>query len=100
MKPARALRPWELVGRVAAALFGVWAATWALASAAVAALVALGMEFHDAEQGVLMLALLGMLGLFLWAFTARSLWRLWLALLSATALGWAMAWLIQRAIVS
>lgn len=100
MKPSRAPRSWDIVGRVAAALLGAWAATWAVASAAVAALVALGVAYHDAEHGVLMLALLGMLGLFLWAFTARSLWRLWLALLAATALGFALAWLIQRVTVS
>lgn len=38
----------------------------------VAALVGLGVDYEDAEMGVLMLAFLVFLGLFLWSFAAAG----------------------------
>jgi hypothetical protein len=45
--------------------------------------VALGVDFHEAETGVLMLAFLVFLYMFLWAFVAKSLVRVWAVLAGA-----------------
>lgn len=46
----------------------------------VAGLVALGVDFHEAKTALLLLAFLVFLPLFLWAFAAASLARVWAAL--------------------
>ena len=66
----------------------------------VLALVGLGVEYHDAEMGVLMLAFLVFLGLFLWSFAATSIARVWVVLAGGAALLFTAAWAIQRAILS
>jgi hypothetical protein len=88
------------VGRVLAGIFGAYAFAWGFAAAGVAALVGLGAEFHDAEMGVLMLAFLLFLCMFLWSFAAASLVRVWAVLAGGAALQFAAAWAIQRAILA
>jgi hypothetical protein len=95
-----AAHPVHVVARVVAGIFGSYAFTWGLAAAGVAALVGLGVDYHDAEAGVLMLALLVFLGLFIWSFAANSLWRVWAVLAGGAALWFTAAWAIQRAILS
>ncbi|MCU0763661.1 MAG: iron uptake protein [Hydrogenophaga sp.] len=90
----------EIVARVTAGVFGAYAFTWGFAAAGVAALVAVGVDFHDAEMGVLMIAFLVFLGLFLWSFAAASLPRVWAVLVGGAALLFTAAWAIQRAILS
>lgn len=68
------------LSRIAAALFGGYAFTWGFAALGIAGLVALGVEFHEAETGVLMLTFLVFLCMFLWSFAARSLVRVWAVL--------------------
>ena len=97
---ATTLRWPAIAARVLAGVFGSYAFTWGFAAAGVAALVGLGVEYHDAEMGVLMLAFLVFLGLFLWTFAARSLLRVWLVLLGGSALLFTAAWAIQRAILA
>jgi hypothetical protein len=89
-----------ITARVIAGVFGSYAFTWGFAATSVAALVGLGVDYHDAEMGVLMLAFLLFLGLFLWAFAARSLLRVWLVLVGGSALFFTAAWFIQRAILA
>ncbi|NWF46856.1 iron uptake protein [Hydrogenophaga sp. D2P1] len=89
-----------ITARVAAGVFGGYAFTWGFAAAGVAALVGLGVEYHDAETGVLMLAFLLFLGLFLWSFTATSLLHVWTVLAGGAALLFTAAWAIQRAILA
>jgi hypothetical protein len=88
------------VSRVLAGIFGAYAFAWGFVAAGVAALVGLGAEFHDAEIGVLMLAFLLFLCLFLWSFVAASLVRVWAVLAGGAALQFAAAWAIQRAILA
>ena len=97
---ATTLRWPAITARVLVGVFGSYAFTWGFAAAGVAALVGLGVEYHDAEMGVLMLAFLVFLGLFLWTFAARSLLRVWLVLLGGSVLLFTAAWAIQRAILA
>ena len=94
------LTPAHIAARVTAGIFGAYAFTWGFAAAGVAALVGLGVDYHDAEVGVLMLAFLVFLGLFLWSFAAASLTRVWVVLAGGAALLFTAAWAIQRAILS
>lgn len=95
-----ALTPAHIVARVTAGIFGSYTFTWGFAAAGVAALVGLGVEYHDAEMGVLMLAFLVFLGLFLWSFAAASIARVWAVLAGGAALMFTAAWAIQRAVLS
>ena len=97
---AKSLRWPQVTARVTAGIFGAYAFTWGFAAAGVAALVGLGVEYHDAEMGVLMLAFLIFLGLFLWSFAAASIARVWTVLGVGAALLFTAAWAIQRAILS
>lgn len=94
------LTPAHIAGRITAGVFGSYAFTWGFAAAGVAALVGLGVAYHDAEMGVLMLAFLVFLGLFLWSFAAASLVRVWVVLAGGAALLFTLAWVIQRAILA
>ncbi|NBD21254.1 iron uptake protein [Aquabacterium fontiphilum] len=67
--------------RVAAAVLGGYAFTWGFSGFAIAAMVAMGLSFHDAEAGALIVAWLVFLGVFLWSFAAASLARVGLVLL-------------------
>jgi hypothetical protein len=97
---AKSLRWPQVTARVTAGVFGAYAFTWGFAAAGVAALVGLGVGYHDAEMGVLMLAFLIFLGLFLWSFAAASIVRVWAVLGVGAALLFTAAWAIQRAILS
>jgi len=83
-----------LFHRLVAALLGGYAFTWGFTALGVAALVALGVDFHEAETALLLLAFLVFLVLFLWAFAATQLTRVWAVLgggalcMTAAALGW------------
>jgi hypothetical protein len=70
----------DIVSRIAASVFGGYIFTWGVTVFGIAALVALGVDFHDAEMGIFMLALLVFLGMFLWSFAASSVLRVWLVL--------------------
>ena len=67
--------------------------TWGFTTLGVTGLVALGVDFHEAETALLLLAFLVFLPLFLWAFAAPSLARVWAllgggaVLMGAAALG-------------
>lgn len=81
MQPA-----WSICLRVAAAIVGGYAFTWGFAALAIAALVAMGMGFHDAEAGAHMVAWLVFLVAFLWSFAAASLPRVGLVLIGGALL--------------
>lgn len=88
------------LSRIGAALLGGYAFTWGFASLGIAALVAFGVDFHEAETGVMLLAFLLFTGLFLWAYAAASLARVWAVLAGGGALMTAAAWLLQRALLT
>jgi hypothetical protein len=87
------------LSRIAAALFGGYAFTWGFTALGIASLVALGIDFHEAETGVLMLAFLVFLGVFLWAFATASLLRVWTILAGGSAAMLGTAWALQHALL-
>ncbi len=84
--------------RLAAALLGGYAFTRGLVALGVAGLVALGWDFHEAETAMLLLAFLLFLPLFLWAFAAASLARVWIVLVGGAGLMTTAAWGLQWAL--
>jgi hypothetical protein len=90
---------WFTINRIAAALVGGYAFTWGFTAFGIAALVALGVDFHAAETGVLLVAFLVFLGLFLWAFATASVLRAWLLLGGGGLLMTGIAWALQRALL-
>jgi len=71
---------WPIASRIFVSLVGGYLFTWGLIAVVIAALVPLGVEFHDVEMGMLMLGLLLYLSLFLWGMASNKLIRLWLVL--------------------
>lgn len=86
--------------RVVSAVLGAYAFTWGFTAFGIAGLAALGVDFHDAEMAMMILAFLLLLGLFLWAFAAASLTRVWVVLGGGAVLMSAAAWVLQRASLS
>lgn len=73
-----------VANRVAAALVGGYAFTWGVVALGMTVLVALGVDYHEAEMAMMLLAFLVFLTVFLWAFAAESMPRVW-ALLAGGA---------------
>lgn len=88
------------LSRLLAALLGGYAFTWGFTALALAGLVALGVDFHEAETGVLLLAFVVFLALFLWAFAARRPARVWAVLGGGALVMTAAAWGLQRSLLS
>jgi hypothetical protein len=88
---------WSTISsHVLAGIFGGYAFTWGLVALGVSGLVALGVDYHEAETAMLLLAFLIFLPLFLWAFTVTSLGRVWGVLGGGAVLMSATAWGLQR----
>jgi hypothetical protein len=85
----------QLALRIAAAALGGYAFCWGFIALCIAGLFAVGMQFHDAEHLASMLTLLLYLVVFLWAFVARSLARVWAVLVGSGALMAGAASLVQ-----
>ncbi len=85
--------------RIAAAVLGGYAFTWGFMALGMAGLFALGLEFHDAESLSAIVGILLYLAVFLWAFAARSLRRVWLVLAGGGALMAGAASLVQWGLV-
>lgn len=90
----------HITGRVAAALLGGYAFTWGFTAFGIAGLVALGGDYHEAETGVLLLAFLVFLGMFLWSFAAASLTRVWMVLAGGALLMSAAASALQHSLIA
>ncbi|WP_138519059.1 iron uptake protein [Limnobacter alexandrii] len=89
-----------LINRILCSLLGGYAFTWGFSSLGIAGLAALGVDFHEAETGVLMLAFLVFLSVFLWAFASHSVARVWAVLAGGGAVMTLSAWLIQQNMLS
>jgi hypothetical protein len=89
----------SIVNRIAAALLGGYAFTWGFAAFGIAALVAAGMDFEEAEHATLLLVFLVFLPAFLWAFAGRSLARIWTVLAGGGAVMALAAWFLQRSLL-
>jgi hypothetical protein len=87
------------LSRIAAAAFGGYAFTWGFTTLGIAGLVALGVEYHDAEAGTLILAFLVFLGMFLWAFAAASLVRVWVVMAVGTIVMIGAGLALQQALI-
>lgn len=90
---------WVTLNRIAASLVGGYAFTWGFTALGIAGLVALGLDFHEAETGVLLVAFLVFLSIFLWAFATASVLRVWVLLGGGGLLLTTAAWALQRALL-
>jgi hypothetical protein len=90
----------EITLRTAAAILGGWVFTWGFVACGTAALVGLGVEFHDAEMAMQMLGLLLFLAGFLWSFAARSVLRVCAVCAGGAVLLNTAALLLQRNLLS
>jgi hypothetical protein len=89
-----------IAARIAAALLGGYVFTWGFTALGIAGLAASGVDFHEAETALMLLAFLVYLPLFLWAFSAARLARVWLVLGGGAVLMTAAAWALQLVLVS
>ncbi|MBX3664906.1 MAG: iron uptake protein [Burkholderiales bacterium] len=87
-----------MLSRIVAALLGGYVFCWGFAALGMAIQSAFDINFHDAEHGMMLVVFLVYLGVFLWAFVAKSLRRVWAVLAGGGALMTAAAWAIQRAL--
>lgn len=85
--------------RIAAATLGGYVFTWGFIALGVSLLFAAGMPFHDAESLSVMIGFLVFLGVFLWAFVARSLRRVWAVLAGFGLLMAGTASLVQHLLI-
>src|SRR6218665_1915035 len=90
----------QIAVRTATALLGGYAFSWGFIAFGMALFFTLGMEFHDAESLASILGLLFFLGNFLWAFSARRLWPVWLVLFCMRAVIALAATLLQARLVA
>jgi hypothetical protein len=86
--------------RTVAAILGGWLFTWGFVACGAAALVGLGVAFHDAEMAMLMLGLLLFLTLFLWVFATHSVVRVCCVVVGGAVFFNVAALLLQRAILT
>lgn len=88
-----------MVNRIVVSLLGGYVFTWGFTAFGMAGLVALGVNFHEAETTMMLLAILLYLPLFLWAFASPHLSRVWIIIVGGAALMLALAWAIQQMIL-
>lgn len=90
----------NIASRIAASLIGGYVFTWGFTALGIAGLVAMSVDFHEAETGMQMLAFLAFLTVFLWAFATASLVRLWVVLAGGGMLMAVAAWALQRVVLA
>jgi len=89
----------QIVARTVAGIGGGWAFTWGFVSLLIAAAVALGADFHEAETSAKLLAFPVYLALLLWAFAASSALRVAAVLAGGAGVMTGMAWALQRSMI-
>jgi hypothetical protein len=94
-----AVHTFIIISRIVASLFGGYTFTWGFTVLGIAGLVVLGVDFHEAETGMYMLALLVFLGVFLWTFATTSLLRVWAVLVGGGTAMAGVAWALQRTLI-
>lgn len=90
---------WRGAHLAAASVLGGYAFTWGFAAFGIAALVALGVDFHEAETGVLIVAFVVFLAAFIWSFSASTIARIWAILVGGGAVMASLAWLLQKLVL-
>ncbi|MGM8226661.1 iron uptake protein [Cellvibrio sp. ARAG 10.3] len=88
-----------VINRVAAALLGGYGFIWGFCALGIAAFAALGVSFHEAETGVMLVAFLLFLGLFLWTFAAKSMVKVWVVFVGGAVVMTGAALTIQHFLV-
>ncbi|WAC71196.1 iron uptake protein [Roseateles sp. SL47] len=88
-----------LILRIGAAVGGGYVFSWGFVALLIAGAYAAGMSFHDAEHLSAMVGMLVFLVVFLWAFAARSVARVWAVLLVGAGVMAGAAALVQHALV-
>jgi hypothetical protein len=88
----------HVVSRLCAGVVGSYAFTWGFIALVAAALLSLGVEFHEATDLAWMLGLLVYLVAFCFAFIAGSLPRVWLVLGGGGALMTLVGWWLSRSL--
>lgn len=88
-----------IINRIAAGILGGYAFTWGFCAIGIAGLAAMGVSFHAAEHGVMLLAFLLFLCLFLWSFAAKNMLKVWVILAGGAAVMTGVALLLQRSLV-
>ncbi|MEN0035522.1 MAG: iron uptake protein [Cellvibrio sp.] len=86
----------HIVGRIGAAILGGYAFVWGAIALLHASLYALGMPFHDAEHLSSIIGFLLYLTVFLWAFAAQNMTKVWLIFVGGGLVMTASASLIQH----
>jgi hypothetical protein len=86
----------SIVSRVAAAIFGGYAFVWGFTTLLIALALALRLPYGDAQTTAYLLAFLLFLAVFLWAFTARRVAKVWAVLAGGGATMTTLAWLLTR----
>ncbi|MET0547287.1 MAG: hypothetical protein ABWZ40_13355 [Caulobacterales bacterium] len=89
-----AVKPREILSRIAAGVFGGYAFMWGFAMLCVAVGVFAGVDYDEALTFAYLLAFLVYLTAFCWAFAEASLTRVWIVLAGGGALMTGAAWLI------
>jgi hypothetical protein len=90
----------QTTNRIIAAILGGYAFTWCFSVLGITSLVALGIDFHESETGLSVIAFLVFLGLFLWAFAAKSMIRVWLVLAGGAAIMMLIGTVLQNSLLS
>jgi hypothetical protein len=90
----------QTTNRIIAAILGGYAFTWGFSVLGITSLVALGIDFHEAETGLSLIAFLVFLGLFLWTFAAKSMIRVWLVLAGGSAVMMLIGTFLQNSLLS
>jgi hypothetical protein len=93
----RSRRP---AARLVITLVGSFAFTWGFVALGVAGLVALGVEYHEAEVSLMLLAILVFLPLFLWSFASPRQLRVTALLFGGAGVMTATAWTLQRVVLT
>jgi hypothetical protein len=93
---AKALPWFPVLSRVMAALAGGYAFAWGFTSLVIALGLAQGVDYDEARKLAYLLAFLVYLAVFLWAFSAQSLLRVWLVLAGGGAAMTAAAWWLAQ----
>ena len=89
----------HILGRIGAAILGGYVFSWGFIALSLAGLYALGMPFHDAEAFGNIIGFLLYLVIFLWAFAAQNMGKVWLILVGCGGLMTGAASLIQHSLV-
>lgn len=85
--------------RLLATLPACYALTWGGVAFGLAALVAMGVDYHEAETAMMLLGFGQFIPLFLWAFASQRRGRVWAVLVAGAAGLPAAAWALQRALL-